>query len=204
MAKPKKRVNKGKPVGSPTKYQAVFADHAFKYALLGATDAEMAEFFGVTLSTFYLWQQKHPQFSDAVKRGKTPSDADVANSLHTKAIGYERVVQKPVVVKDSDGSTSVQVVDTIEQVPGDTAAQIFWLKNRQRGKWRDKHELEHTGAGGGPIQQSQLIAISDLNPEQREQLRAILLGAKRPAGLITDVEHEVVDDQVEDDEAEDE
>jgi len=55
-------------------------------------------------------------------------------------------------------------------------------------------KVEHTGANGGPIQNSQTIAIADLAPEQREQLRAMLLGTKRPA-TITDVEHEEVDDE---------
>lgn len=54
-------------------------------------------------------------------------------------------------------------------------------------------KVEHTGANGGPIQQSHLIQIGDLAPEQREQLRAILLVAKRPA-TITDVEVEEVEE----------
>lgn len=29
--------------------------------------------------------------------------------------------------------------------PPDTTAAIFWLKNRQKDKWRDKQEVEHTG-----------------------------------------------------------
>ena len=27
-------------------------------------------------------------------------------------------------------------------IPGDTTAQIFWLKNRKPEKWRDKQEYE--------------------------------------------------------------
>ena len=30
------------------------------------------------------------------------------------------------------------MVQTVKHVPPDTAAQIFWLKNRRAGAWRDK------------------------------------------------------------------
>jgi len=32
-----------------------------------------------------------------------------------------------------------------EEVPPDTTACIFWLKNRRSSKWKDKQELEHSG-----------------------------------------------------------
>ena len=35
----------------------------------------------------------------------------------------------------------VQATDEV-YIPGDTTAQIFWLKNRKPGKWRDKQEYE--------------------------------------------------------------
>jgi hypothetical protein len=40
-------------------------------------------------------------------------------------------------------------------------AAIFWLKNRQRGKWRDKIEQEVTGADGGPVQHNHTIEFVD-------------------------------------------
>lgn len=67
-----------------------------------------------------------------------------------------------------------------------------WLMSKALPKlYGDKLEL--SGPGGGPIQNSQTIAIADLAPEQREQLRAILLSTKRPA-MITDVEAEEVEE----------
>nr|WP_274537699.1 DUF2824 family protein [Escherichia coli] len=35
--------------------------------------------------------------------------------------------------------------------PPDTTAAIFWLKNRQKDKWRDKVDHELTGKDGGAI-----------------------------------------------------
>ena len=43
--------------------------------------------------------------------------------------------------------------DYIEHVPtADTAAQIFWLKNRRPDEWRDKQQVERAGKDGGPLQ----------------------------------------------------
>lgn len=33
----------------------------------------------------------------------------------------------------------------VKQVAPDVTAQIFWLKNRKPGQWRDKQEIEHSG-----------------------------------------------------------
>lgn len=59
----------------------------------------------------------------------------------------------------------------------------------ERGFGKPREYVEHTGrlAGGTTIQ------IGDLPPDQREQLRLILLGAKRPT-TITDVEAEEVEE----------
>jgi len=108
------------PVGRPTDYRPEMAEQAEKLCRLGATNEEMADFFGVAVSTIHEWRGVHPEFSDAVKKGKILADAEVANSLYLKALGSR-------------------------DYPADTAACIFWLKNRQPAKWRDKTATEHSG-----------------------------------------------------------
>ena len=36
----------------------------------------------------------------------------------------------------------------VEHYPPDTGAAMAWLKNRQKGKWRDKQDIEHSGEVG--------------------------------------------------------
>jgi len=36
------------------------------------------------------------------------------------------------------------IVPTVKHYPPDTTAAIFWLKNRQPAKWREKQEVETT------------------------------------------------------------
>jgi len=68
------------------------------------------------------------------------ADANVADRLYSRATGYEH---PDVDLKMYEG----QIIETplIKRYPPDTAAAILWLKNRQRGKWRDKQEVEHSG-----------------------------------------------------------
>lgn len=121
------------PVGRPTRYRAEFAEQARKLCRLGATDVELAEFFEVAASTVGKWKNDHPEFSESIKAGKILSDAEVADKLFHRALGYSHEAEKIMVV-----AGQVERVPYVEHYPPDTAAAIFWLKNRQRGRWRDK------------------------------------------------------------------
>lgn len=134
-------------MGRDSKYQPEYAEQARKLCLLGSTDAELADFFEVAESTLNLWKLNHPEFSESIKKGKTQADAEVADRLYQRAMGYEH---PEVDIRVIDHAI-VQTPITKIYAPDPTAA-IFWLKNRQRGKWRDKIEQEVTGADGGPVQ----------------------------------------------------
>lgn len=132
----------------PPKYRAEFAEQARKLCLLGATDEDMAKFFEVAVSTISKWKIDHKAFSEAIKSGKQLADAAVADRLFKRATGYEHDAVKIV----ADAKTGAEhVVHYVERYPPDTTACIFWLKNRQPEKWRDKVQNEHTGKDGAPL-----------------------------------------------------
>ncbi|RXG93243.1 helix-turn-helix domain-containing protein [Bradyrhizobium vignae] len=56
--------------GCPSDYLPKFADHATKLCRLGATDAEIAEFFGKDERTINRWKIDHPDFCQVLKDGK--------------------------------------------------------------------------------------------------------------------------------------
>lgn len=133
--------------GRPSSYRPEYAEQAFKLCLLGATDAELADFFDVAESTINKWKLDHTEFSEALKGGKQQADARVADSLYRRALGYEHEAVKIV----ADAKTgSEHVVPYIERYPPDTTAAIFWLKNRRPDVWRDKQNVEHEGEVGLP------------------------------------------------------
>lgn len=136
----------------PTKYKEDYADQARKLCLLGATDKELADFFGVTESTLNLWKKEHPEFSESIKSGKDDADANVADRLYQRAMGYTHDEEE---IFQYQGNP-VRVATKKHYAP-DTIAAIFWLKNRQKGKWRDKQDHEVTGKDGQPIDHSLTI-----------------------------------------------
>ena len=131
-------------MGRPSAYiEELHNDWAWSLAAEGLTDKEIAEKMGVAKSTLNKWKLGFPSFSDSLKRGKEIIDAQVQKSLYQRAIGYEYKEKKVIVELDSNGNQKPARIETTEKiVPPDTTAQIFWLKNRQPDKWRDKQVQE--------------------------------------------------------------
>jgi DNA-binding XRE family transcriptional regulator len=125
--------------GRPTKYKKEYCEQAYKLCLLGATDAELADFFNVTESTLNLWKKNHKEFSESLKSGKYIADAEVANKLYHRALGYSHEEDK---IFQYEGQPVV--VPTIKHYAPDPTSAIFWLKNRQREKWTDSSKVEVT------------------------------------------------------------
>lgn len=120
--------------GRPTKYRKEYDEQARKLCLLGYTDAKLADFFGVCEATISNWKIDHPSFLEALKAGKDNADAELAQTLYDRAKGGKRIVKQKV----ADGA----IVDLEEELPPDTTAIIFWLKNRQPNLWRNNPESE--------------------------------------------------------------
>lgn len=128
-------------VGRPSKYKPEFAKQAAKLCALGATDAQLADFFEVAISTVALWKVEHKEFSDALMLPKAEADKKVEQSLYRRAMGYEHDETDIRVVNGQLVMTPIRKV-----YPPDTTAAIFWLKNRKQAEWRDK--VDHEVSGG--------------------------------------------------------
>ena len=132
-------------VGRPTEYRDEYVEQAAKLCALGATDDEMADFFGVSTRTLYRWKLDHDDFCQAIKAAKAIADDRVERSLYQKATGYNYTEQQAIKIKLEQHREEVEVVDVSRHAPADTTAAIFWLKNRRAADWRDKQEVEHSG-----------------------------------------------------------
>ncbi len=128
----------------PTSYKPEYAKQAEKLCILGATDIEVADFFHVSVATISNWKNDHKKFLEALKSGKAKSDDRVERSLYHRAIGYSFDSEE---IFNNKGT--IIRVPIRKHVPPDTTAMIFWLKNRRKDKWRDRHE--YTGDDGAPI-----------------------------------------------------
>lgn len=100
----------------------------------GLTDEQIATNAGISRSTLNEWKKKHPDISDALKKGKEVVDAQVENALLTSALGFEYEEEAMTPLGD--------IVKITRYSKPNTTAAIFWLKNRKPKQWRDKQEHE--------------------------------------------------------------
>jgi hypothetical protein len=166
-------------MGAPSKYQPDFDEQAYKLALLGMTDKQLAIFFGVTEQTINNWKHSHPSFFESLKKGKQPADSEVVDALYGRAKGAEWIEQKEVKLrtviyengKRLKEEERVEVVELTKRAPPDTTACIFWLKNRQPVYWRDKQEILTTKEMEiGLAEISRIISEEVRDPEAVERI----------------------------------
>jgi hypothetical protein len=149
-------------VGRPTAYKDTFPEQALKLCKLGATDADLADFFEVSIRTVENWRAGHPEFFEATKIGKAEADDQIERSLYLRAKGY---TYDAVKIMQYEGSPVL--VPYREHVPPDTTAAIFWLKNRRKDDWRDKQTHEHTADDPLTALLLQVHANTAVIPSQR-------------------------------------
>lgn len=139
-----------RPVGRPTLYSQQYVNEVKEFMAQGYSLTAFAGHIGTGIETVYGWERQIPEFSEAVKTAR-------AKRVGNLELGLLR-----------------------EDMPGPAVtARIFALKNAAPAEWRDR--IEHTGANGGPIQSVALTAdLTRLDPEQRDQLRALLHAASAP------------------------
>ena len=126
--------------GRPTKYHSDYAEQAYHFALLGYTDKQIAEAFGISRSTLSLWKKQFSDFSDTLRRGKIVADAEIAKALFNRAKGYSYQSEKLMVVNGTVERHPITVY-----LPPDANACLQWLKNRQPELWRDKQSPALSG-----------------------------------------------------------
>ena len=112
----------------------------------GLSDKQIANNIGIAECTLYDWKKKYPKFTEALKKGKEVADYEVENALYNRAIGYEYEEVMTEVREFPDGSSEKHIRRTKRFIPPDTAAMVFWLKNRKPEQWKDKREVTDTNA----------------------------------------------------------
>jgi len=152
--------------GRKTVYSPRMAAVARKSCERGMTDIEVADMLGIGLATLYRWKVEYPAFSKAFKLGKSIADDRVERSLYSRAVGYVFVGEKPVMTRHGQKTMRYRA-----HVPPDTAAAVWYLKNRRPDQWRDSFRHEHVASPYDAI-------------EDTEELRALLTKQAQQLGLI--------------------
>ena len=129
---------KKNPVGRP-KFEITdeVLKEVEKMAGQGLTVKQIAACLGVSPSTFYLHQTENSEFSDTIKKGQAVGIQKVTNALFQNA--------------------------TVEK---DNVAIIYYLNNRDRENWSNKHEVTAT------VETNHVIDLTRIPDEQLKSIEA--------------------------------
>lgn len=127
-------------IGRPSAFREEFSKQAKKLCELGATDDDLAEFFGVTATTVRHWQQTQRSFLEACELGKSPADDRVERSLYHRAVGY---THEDVHISVYQGEVTLTPIK--KHYPPDPQSMRLWLMCRRPDKWREVVATEHSG-----------------------------------------------------------
>jgi len=155
--------------GRPTLYAPEFCAQAHNYCLLGATNEDLAGFFGVCTSTIDNWIARHDDFAAAVKQGRAEADARVARCLYDRAVGYDQRSEREVVVRGE----RITLAQTIHHPPN-VQACIFWLRNRRPRDWRVP---ESGGPAANGLPTAEELAAFDAASDRAKALAAARRGS---------------------------
>ena len=114
----------------------------------GLTDEEIAKKMHVSCSTFYEWQKKYSDISEALKNGREPVDVILEDTAFERATQWKTVkeITKELKFDRESGETKLMVTKEVEKrVPPDSTLLIFLMKNRMKDKYGDKQHVEISG-----------------------------------------------------------
>lgn len=154
-------------------------DRAHRLALLGLSEEQIAEGLGISEKTLQNWMVKKPAFGKAVRAGRLPADARMAQSLYHRGTGYSHDAVK---IMQYEGEPII--VPYTEHYPPDTQAASLWLRNRQPRLWRDKQEIVLEGQDLAKMDDAGRIAWAQAAVQRLHRLLA------EPAPLVIDQEPE--------------
>lgn len=120
------------PGGRPSKYDPSYCDLVLDEMANGLSLTAVSAVIGVTRATINNWMAEHPEFLEAVTRGK-------ANRL----LHWERTAL--TVAREGGG-------------PGSATMIVFGLKNMGGDEWSDTTKTEVSGPGGKPVQTEDVSA----------------------------------------------
>ena len=122
------------PAGRPTLYRTEYCDKVVELGRDGLSRVQIAAEFDVAKSTLQEWEKQYPEFSVAITRAMTLSQA-----------WWEKKGQECLIMP-----------------AGATFQSSVWSRSmaaRFPDDWRENSKLEHTGKDGGPIETETVIRI---------------------------------------------
>ena len=135
----------------------------------GLIEEDIAKRLGIAYSTFREYKKKHSALSALLIRTKEIFDNQVVDALHKNTLGGIIELTVPMKIKKTFFNSlgkkereeeEIVYVKTQEYIKPDTMAQIYWLNNRQKEKWKS-HPIEETREKESESKLNELITSLD-------------------------------------------
>jgi hypothetical protein len=170
---PAKRTPKKRKIGRP-KYvvNKTAKKVAYELAKKGCNEKEIAKALRISQKTF---QRNKAHFLPLIKKGRSEGEPknirDVENALLKRAKGFEYTEKHTIEQVTKDGDIVILHRTITKMIPPDTAAAIFYLCNRAKGRWQNVQHIE-----GGDIDKPIQIVVKGMDlskyPEAKEEATA--------------------------------
>lgn len=133
--------------GRPSKYESNVKPRLAdirEWRRVGATIENICEVLNIARSTWNEYEKKYPEFSDAIKKGKTEFCLDLRGELAKLAKKHTLETKKQYIKQDMETGNKTQYTEIItKEVDADIAAINLLLKNLDKENWsNDPQNLE--------------------------------------------------------------
>ena len=132
-------------IDSKVKYRRQFLPVAKRMMQEGSILQDLADKFGVCISTIRKWFTSHPEFKVAVLAGKDEFDIETVEPALLKAI-LPHTELETVTVTEND--KPVKVTKKVKKMLGNAGEMRQWLGNRDPERWRNTQNVVVEGAEG--------------------------------------------------------
>ena len=109
-----------------------------EWAEAGHNDKELIALIGVSKRGFYDWKKNEPLFKSVLEVARKQAAVELVHTMIKTANGFHYTEE----VVDNKG----RIVEVKKYQPPNATAQTFLLKNWDRKKYRDRWDVEHSGA----------------------------------------------------------
>lgn len=122
-----------------SKWRPEMEEQVYRLALLGATNKQIADFYGLPERTIERWNSVNDTFHAAMQRGKMEADMKVAAALFRKATGYSYRETTNITRRNKEtGELEIVRQEIVEKHHSpDAYACLKWLALRHRLQWSE-------------------------------------------------------------------
>jgi len=167
--------------GRPREFKEEYIRQALIAYQEGFTDVKFCKLINISRDSLNRWRREYPEFGKAVQQGKDEYDSErVEKALRKRALGYSvnETTREVLIVGKGNERTIVDdklrvTKRTRKHISSDPTCMIFWLKNRNRARWKDIKAIEASGPDGGAIPIDLTSLLKDLTTDELRILKDI-------------------------------